>query len=282
MALTIDGNSLIFTGTLTVSNFTSPTNGVCTLTLTPSGGVGSLPALLAGEPGQPTNFTVGTVTTLSPGADATFTLTQTDAGGAGVAAAYTIDVGLPQGQDGNDGTSGTLAGCSDLTGTAALNKVPVVTGTGPTAFTYTKLPFGFVVNPSSITSWTNVSGVATKQLTTVAIAAQPWPYIPVCLATVTVAGTANTVVNLQASLTAGVRSGDIIGEANGYAGQATQTLVMNSGFGSTLTGSGYGVVAANTTANIVLNAIETASTADLWSISNSTASFTIIGIPVTP
>src|SRR6185437_6213123 len=98
MALTIDGNSLVFEGTLTVTNFTNPANGVCTLTLTPSGGGGTLPALLAGTPGLPPTLTVGTVTTLSAGASATFALTETSSGGAGTASAYTIDVGIPQGQ----------------------------------------------------------------------------------------------------------------------------------------------------------------------------------------
>ena len=102
MALTIDGNSLVFTGTLTVTNFTNPANGVCTLVLTPDGGVGTLPALLAGTPGLPPTLAVGTVTTLSPGADATFDLVETSVGGAGTASAYTINVGLPQGQAGND------------------------------------------------------------------------------------------------------------------------------------------------------------------------------------
>src|SRR5690349_16466151 len=97
MSLTIDGNSLVFDGTLTVTNFTNPANGVCTLVLTPSGGVGSLPALLAGQPGQSPQLTVGTVTTLSAGAQATFSLTQTSPGGAGIATAYTVNVGIPQG-----------------------------------------------------------------------------------------------------------------------------------------------------------------------------------------
>lgn len=280
MALTIDGNSLVFTGTLTVTNFTNPANGVCTLVLTPDGGVGSLPALLAGSPGLPPTLTVGTVTTLSAGAQATFSLNLTSAGGEGVASAYTVDVGIPQGQAGNNGTNSTLAGCSDLTGTAAVNDIPMVTGISPTTFSYVSFPFGFVVNPSTITSWSGVAGQATKQLAAVSIAAQSTAWIPICLATATVAGTVNTVVNLQATLSAGARNGDIIGEAFGFAGQATQTLSMVSGFGALMSSSGYGVVPPNTTASIVLDAIETASTPDSWGISNTTVTFTIIGIPV--
>lgn len=280
MALTVDGNSLVFEGTLTVTNFTNPANGVCTLVLTPSGGVGSLPALLAGQPGQSPQLTVGTVTTLSPGSAATFQLNQTSPGGAGVASAYTVNVGIPQGAAGANGTNGTLAGCSDLTGTAAVNDIPIVSSISPTAFKYISFPYAFVVNPATITSWTNVGGQATKQLAAVAVAAQPFAWVPICLATATVQGTVNTVVNLQATLTAGSRSGDIVGEAFGYAGQATQTLNIGGGFGALVNSSGYGVVAANTAASIQLNAIETASTSDAWSISNGTATFTVIGIPV--
>lgn len=280
MALTIDGNSLVFTGTLTVTNFTNPATGVCTLILTPDGGVGTLPALLAGDPGLPPTLTVGTVTTLSAGAQATFELDPTSVGGAGVASAYTVNVGLPQGANGTAGTNGTLAGCSDLAGTAAVNDIPMVTGTGPTAFTLTPFPYAFVVNPSSITTLASESGLATAQLTSVAIAAQPFKWIPICLATATVAGTVNTVVNLQALLTAGTRTNDVVGEANGFAGQAIQHLSMESGFGALVNSGGYGVVAANTTATIALKAVGQASTSDTWGITNTTVTFTVLGIPV--
>ena len=280
MALTIDGNNLVFTGTLTVTNFTNPANGVCTLVLTPDGGVGSLPALLAGDPGLPPTLTVNSVTTLSAGAQATFTLTKTADGGAGTASAYNVDVGIPQGQAGANGTNSTLAGCSDLSGTAAVNDIPMVTGISPTTFAYTPFPYAFVANPATITSYSGVAGQATKQLAALSIAAQTFAWIPIVLATATVIGTANTVVNLQATLTAGARDGDIIGEAWGYAGQATQTLAINSGFGALMSSSGYGVVPPNTAASIVLNAIETAATPDSWGISNTTASFTVVGIPV--
>ena len=280
MALTIDGNSLVFTGTLTVTNFTNPANGVCTLVLTPDGGVGTLPALLQGTPGLPSTFTVGTVTTLSPGAQATFELDLTSAGGPGVANAYTVNVGLPQGQAGNDGTNGTLAGCSDLSGTPAVDDIPIVKSISPTAFEYFSFPFAFVVNPSTITSTGTVSGQATEQLCAVSVTAMPFAWTPLCLATATVDGTVNTVVNLQATLTAGARTGDVVGQANGHAGQATQTLSMNSGFGALMSTSGYGVVDANETATIYLKAIETASTADDWNIDDTTVNFTVIGVPV--
>src|SRR5690242_5527930 len=131
MSLSIDGTSLIFDGTVTITNFSSPGNGIATLTLTPSGGVGALPALVAGDPGLPPTLTVGTVTTLAAGSSATASLTQTAAGGAGVASAYQLNLGIPAGAAGTNGTNGTLAGSSDLTGTAAVGNIITVSSISP-------------------------------------------------------------------------------------------------------------------------------------------------------
>lgn len=280
MSLSISGNDLIFDGTVTISNFSNPAS-VATLTLTPSGGVGSLPALVDGDPGLPPTLAVGTVTTLAAGASATVGFTRTAVGGPGVASAYTVDFGIPVGAAGTAGTNGTLAGCSDVnvSPAAAVGDFLSVASLSPTKFSYTAFPWGFVVNPSTITSVPSTAGQATVQMCSLSIAAQTFNWIPLCLATATVAGTVNTVVNLTATLTAGTRTNDIIGQVFGYAGQATQRLSMNSGFGGLL-GSGYGVVAAGDTATIYLKAQETASTGDSWSVSNTTATFTVVGIPV--
>lgn len=280
MSLTVNGNSLVFTGTVTVTNFTNSQNGVCTLTLTPDGGVGTLPALLQGTPGLPPSLSVNSVTTLTAGSSATFTLNQTSAGGAGVGSAYTIDVGLPQGAAGSNGTNGTLAGCSDLSGTAAVGEFPIVTGIGPTAFTYRQFPFGFVANPSTITNLTNIAGQSTQTIATLTIPAQTYAWIPVCFATATVVGTVNTICNLTAYMSAGARTNDVVGEAWGYAGQATQKLSMIPGFGAVMSTSGYGVVPASTAATLTLKCQETASTADTWSVANTTAAFTVLALPV--
>lgn len=280
MSLSISGNDLIFDGQVTISNFSNPAS-VATLTLTPSGGVGNLPALVDGDPGLPPNLTMGTVTTLSAGASATGSFTQTATGGPGVASAYTMNLGIPRGATGTAGTNSTLAGCSDInvSPAAAVGNFLTVASLSPTKYNYTTFPWGFVVNPSTITPLTGIAGQSTQQMCSLSIAAQSSKWIPLCLATATVAGTVNTVVNLIATLTAGTRTNDVIGQAFGYAGQATQTLSMNSGFGALL-GSGYGVVAAGTTATIYLKAQETASTADTWNVSNTTAAFTVIGITV--
>lgn len=279
MALTIDGSSLVFEGTVTITNFTNPTNGVCTLTLTPSGGVGSLPALLAGTPGLPALFDSVSVTTLAAGSSVTATLGTVSSGGPGVAAHYTLALGIPQGAQGDDGESGTIGGSSDLSGTAAIGDTIMVTSLGPPRFQYASFPFGNVLNAISL-STVSGSGTASGQLASISVAAQSHAWYPVVFATGTVAGTANTAVNLEATLTAGSRTGDVVGLCRGVAGIATQELSMIAGFGGLVGTSGYGLVAAGATAVLYLDAVGTASTPDSWTVSGGSASFTVLMVPV--
>lgn len=273
MAVTIDGNSLVFTGTLTVTNFTNPANGVCTLILTPDGGVGTLPALLAGDPGLPPTLTVGTVTTLSAGASATFALSETSAGGAGVASAYTVNVGIPQGQKGDTGTNSTLAGCTDLTGTAAVDDIPMVTGTGPTEFTLTPFPWAFVAGATSFTS-ISTTGSSTQTICIVSIAAKSFSYIPLCFAEAIVAGTTNTLLNLSA-WNGPPGTGTELAVTDGVIG--TQYITMNPWNASALSNA---VVAANTAVQIYFVVRQINSTADTWGVANTTPAFTVVGLPV--
>jgi hypothetical protein len=282
LSISIDGTSIVFNGTVTISNATNPTAGVATLTLTPSGGVGNLPALVDGAPGLPPTLSVGTVTTLSVGTNATATLVQTAAGGPGVASAYNLNLGIPVGATGAAGTNSTLAGCSDINASpaAAVGSILNVASLSPTKFSYMAFPWAFVVNPSTITT-VSASGQSTQTLCTVSVPAQSFNWVPICLGAAITAGTVNTVLKLQATLTAGLRSGDIIGQFSGYAGQATQTVPLNSGFGALMGPSQvYGVVTAGSTATIALQVIETATTADAWSVTNTNVQFTVLGVPI--
>lgn len=280
MALSINGNNLVFTGTLTVTNFTNPTNGVATLVLTPNGGVGTLPALLAGQPGQAPLFTLGTVTTLSAGAAATVTLNQTSAGGAGVSSAYTISFGIPQGVAGSSVT--TISTATDLTGTAVVNDFLTVSQLSPTKFQYSVFPFGVAINPSSI-STVSTSGPATGTLCTVSIPAQSYRYVPLVFASCTSVGTANTVINLNAILNpSGVNQ--TIGTDFGLASTPTQKLKIGAAGFASLIGSGgapgFGEVAAGVTASVAIQVQQTASVTDAWSVSNSTVGVTVVALPV--
>lgn len=275
MSLTIDGSSLVFDGVLTVTNFTQPTTGVCTLILTPAGGVGTLPALVAGTPGLPALITSLTVNTLSPGSSATGSLTQTSAGGAGVSSEYTLTLGIPQGAQGTSGGT-TIGSATDLSGTAAVGNIPTVASIGPTAFEYMAFPWANAYNPTSITSASS-SGQTTQTLCSVSVPAQASAWFPMCFAKATSVGTANTIINLQATLT--TTTGDVLAFDGGLSGVATQKLNALPAFGGALV-SAYGQVAANTSAVIYLTVQQTASTADAWSVNNSTVSFTVGVLPV--
>jgi hypothetical protein len=277
MAITIDGNSLVFEGTVTITNFTDPTTGVCTLTLTPTGGVGNLPVLAQGLPGQPTLFDSITVNTLSAGSLATASLGLVDPGDAGESAHYTLTLGIPEGAKGNDGTSGVLSTVSDLSGTAVVGDIIRVSSVGPTAFTYAKTPLGNVYNATGIA---NVSGTGAGSViaASMSIPAQGYDWYPVVFAQGVVAGTARTVVNLKALLN-NATTGDQVGFCSGNAGATSQTLTMIPSFGALL-GTGYAKVSAGATAEVYLGAIQTASVSDTWSISGSTIYFTVLAFPV--
>ena len=100
MAITQNGNSFTWTGTVTVTNATDLTTGVATLVLTPSGGVGNLPFLAQGPSGLPPVFDNVNVSTLTSGAAATASWTTNSSGGAGTASHYTLNLGIPAGPAG--------------------------------------------------------------------------------------------------------------------------------------------------------------------------------------
>jgi hypothetical protein len=278
MALTVDGNSLVFTGTVTVTNATSPSTGVCTLILSPSGGVGTLPALVAGDPGQPALITGLTVNTLPAGQNATGSLNQTSAGGAGTSSEYALTLNIPQGATGASGTT-TLHSASDLTGTIAAGDIIVATSS--TAFASQAFPWGNVYNASSVSAVTS-TGNGSGTMGTISVPAQNNAWIPLVFAAGTVAGTTNTVVELLATL-GGTSGVPIVGQSPVCAGIANQALHIGPGFGA-LWGSGtYTPVAAGTSAEVFLQAVGTAATADSWTVSplsNPAASFTVVAFPV--
>jgi hypothetical protein len=253
------------------------------LTLTPNGGVGNIPALIQGQPGAPALINATTVSTLAAGSSATFSLTQTNAGGPGQSSTYTANLGIPQGAQGTAGSSGTIHGASDLSGTAAVGNILTVSQISPsTAFVYSAMPFGNMFNtPSSSISSVSLTGQASQTMATLAVPAQSYAWYPAVSAQGTVVGTTNTVVNLTAWLNT-VSTGNVLGKVSGYAGQATQLLTMIPSLGA-LAGSGspaYGQVAAGASANIILVAQQTASTGDSCTIGNSTAAFTVQMVPV--
>jgi hypothetical protein len=278
MSLSVNGNSLVFTGTVTLSNAFDPTTGVATLTLTPSGGVGTLPALVNGQPGQPPIFDSTSVTTLAAGAPATASITQVSPGGAGISSHYTVAFGVPQGVTGAAGTNATIHAASDLSGTAVTGNILTVASTGPTAFQYSAFPWAFALNPASVAT-VSLPGNATGTICTVSVAAQPFSWYPLCFATATVNGASTTVVSLQALLTAGSRTGDIVGSSGSASGVAANVSLL-PGFGALIGSGAYGKVVAGATATITFTAVGAIGTSGNWIVNTGTQNFTVLGVPV--
>ena len=285
MSLTLNGSSLVFNGTVTISNLTNPAAGVCTLTLTPSGGVGNIPALVDGTPGLPALINSFTVNTLTPGStgwpNASGTLTQTSAGGPGQSSTYSLTLNVPQGATGSSG-SFALHNATDLSGTAAVGNMVTVSSVSSNVangFTYTPFPYGNVFTPSTITSQ-STSGRTSATLCSIQITPSAWPtpthWYPLCFASATFAGTTSTAFQLQALL-GSPSSGAVLGTEYGVVGSTTQRLSMLPSFGSPQSGA---LVAAGASAQIYLVASQTASVPDSWSISNATVSFTVVAVPV--
>lgn len=271
MSITIDGSSLVFDGTVTVSNFSNAANGICTLTLTPSGGVGSLPVMAPGAPGLPPTLTVGTVNTLAAGSQATVALVQTSAGGAGAGSAYTVNFGIPQGSTGL--TGGIEIGSLIPTGTAVLDDILTVSslndgpGSQPT-FQYVGFPFA---NVFAATSFSNLSesGLASPNTTTVAVPSQPFSYYPVCFGAVTVVGTANTTFSFQATVGAG---GTVVASDQSVPGVGTQRLRLQP--------SATATVASGSAQSFYFVLNETASVSDLWTAASASMSAFVGIVPL--
>jgi len=291
MSISVSGNSLVVDNcTLTLNNAFDPTTGIATLTITPSGGLGTLPALVNGTPGLPPTISIGTVTTLSAGSSATATLTQLTAGGAGVASTYSLNLGLPAGATGSTGSYSIGASTDYVAGTStATTSAPSGLGTLALANGFTLMwnattskfspvppPKGAVYFPTSISA-TSGNTAGPRQLAQIVIPAQPYNFFPVVSGQCIVTGTVNTQCNLYAYI--GNSSGQQVGIGYSAPGTATQAPVLTSNV-PTGSGSTYGQVSAGTTATIVLYAQQVASTTDAWTTSAATTSFQVLALPV--
>lgn len=274
MAITVDGNSITIPNcTVTVNNAFDPTSGVATFTFTPSGGLGTLPALLDGLPGQSpqlrnVNLTQVPFGDALPSPAATWTMISP--GGPGQPSVYDLNLWVNSGEPGSVGAF-LLAEANDLTG-AVSDFATVVWDAFTGNFTYTQLPFTPLYWASSINS-ISTSSTGAQTLASVSIPAQPFPYYPICSGGCTVIGTANTQVNLSANIT--TTSGNQVAVDYGIAGVPNQKLILRSGPPSGSSAS-YPKIAANTSATIVFSAQQVASTADSWSIASSTANFSVL------
>lgn len=282
MGITVDGNSItIDDATITLSNAFDQTTGAMTITITPKGGLGTLPAILDGQPGPPNqfrnvNYTAVPYGTALPNPAASWTLVSP--GGPGIAAVYDLNIAVQQGQPGTSGTF-NLANAQDVTGTA-INNGTLIWDALADQFLYAPLYIGSTYWPSSISSTSGYTSQGTpRTLTQISVPALPFAWYPVVTGQTVVTGTVNTQIELSANI--GSTSGNQVGVGYGVVGQNYQTVYLQSSIpaGST---SSYGKVAANTAATIVLSATQVASTTDNWATSSSTTSFNVMPNPVPP
>lgn len=230
--------------------------GMGVLVLGPGGGRSNFPIAAQGLPGQSIVIDSASATPLAAGASPTVAFTPVSPGGAGVAAHYTVTLGIPAGNDGAT-SAFALQDATDLTGTAAVGMVPTVSSLGPVAFALTTPPAvkWYSAGPFAATT-SNVNTV--KNLGSLAIPAQPvagWLEVYASLLTV---GAVDTQVNAVAHI--GSTSGTIISSGTGAAGTAPPpTLIQPNGL--TLSA---GILAASTSTTVFLNAENQTSSANPW------------------
>jgi hypothetical protein len=282
VGITVDGNSLTVTNcTITFNNAFDQTTGAATITITPTGGLGTLPGLLEGVSGPPCQFRNVNLTqvpygTALPSPNATWTLISP--GGPGLAAVYDLNLWLNEGAPGQAG-SFALQNATDVAGTATSNWT-LIWNALTDQFLYAPLYIGATYWPSTISSTSGYTSQGTpRTLTQISVPALPFAWYPVVTGQTVVTGTINTQIELSANI--GNTSGNQVGVGYGVTGQPSQTVVLQSSIpaGSTST---YGQVAKNTAATIVLSATQVATTTDNWGTSNATTSFQVMPNPVPP
>lgn len=276
MGVTINGNSISITNAnIEIINGANDESGVSYIIITPDGGVGQLPFMAQGLPGQPTLFPSialeihpagETLPTENP------TKTLVDAGGAGVSAKYNLVFHINAPADGEGGAF-AFANATDLAASPAR-------GAGTTGFTllYRHSDQKFVLTAvkvgnlyvSSLIAATAFNNTSPRLLSSIPIGQSPYPTRLKAYASTIVTGSDGpepTRVNLVARLD-NAASGDQLGFARGLIGsnpQAIQTVLLPTFLHAQDVPGTYALVPANTTCTAHLRAEQSASSSSSWS-----------------
>lgn len=276
MGVTINGDNIVITGaTIEVVNGANSETGVAYIIITPEGGVGELPFMAQGLPGQPTLFPSITVEMVHPDNDLPTEnpeKTLVDPGGAGEAAQYNLKFYVHSGADGATG-SPSFAGASDLASSPVLgvatDKFVLVYKASDSTFVPTAQKVGTVA-VSGIIAATAYNSTNPRLLHTISIAAQPFDYIPIVWAGTVVTGSGGgtpTRVDLFARLD-DPASGDQLGHAKGMSGanaDGIQTIMLPTFLYNQDVPATYGRVAMGDAANVYLRAEQQAASSSSWS-----------------
>lgn len=273
MGVTINGNNIVIAdATIEIINGANPESGVSYIIITPSGGVGELPFMNQGLPGQPTLFTSISVVQHPDGEALPVpnpVTTLIDAGGAGLPAKYSMVIHTNAGPTGLTG-SPSFAGASDLAATPVLgaltDKFVVVYRASDSKFVPTAQKVGDEYASGTIAATTH-NAASPRLLHSIAVPALGFDWRPLPFAATVVVGSVDTRVDLVAYLNT-VGSGDQVGYGKGLIGVNTagiQTVLLPIPPAATAVPGAYGKVAAGAGATIHLRAEQKAATSLSWS-----------------
>lgn len=269
MAISINGNDIVFDGQVKIINGFNPDTGVAYLILTPDGGVGTLPFFADGDPGLPPVFDSITVTEVDPLValpSPNPAVTVISAGGPGLASHYNLRFYIHKGDTGATGNE--ISTASDLAASPALgvgtDGYGLIYRNSTSEFVATAQKVGDSYVPATIAS-TAFDTTANRTLASVSIPAQPFNWRPRVFGSSIITGSSDTRVDLVARLN-NVASGDQVGYSKGVAGAAPPpyTLIPAAPAGSSIPGS-YGKVLAGNAATVYLRAEQKAASSNSWS-----------------
>lgn len=274
--------SITWTGTVTFSGATDAlATGVATLTLTPSGGVSSLPALVTGDPGLPPVFRNVTVTEVAAGAALPAPAwTLVSPGGAGVASVYDLTISVHAGAKGDPGTNASISAASDVSGTLADGTVLVYNAsTSKWAVSAPKRTIGpYTIASASFTAYSGTAARAT--LAAMTMPAQPWDWRPRVSGHFYAIGSATTHIDAEVRI-GDATTGDLVGYGLGLTSPTAFPISIDPHFGSAVPSSAtYGKVAAGATATITLSAVRTTASIDAWQTLADNGQFVVEIVPV--
>lgn len=276
MGVTISGNSITITNaTIELVNGFNAESGVAYIIITPDGGIGALPFMATGAPGQPTLFPSISVVEVAAGDPLPVVnpaSTLLDAGGPGLPAKYALTFYQHKGATGLTG-SPSIALSSDLA------TAPVL-GAGTEKFvlayrasdlkwvpTAQKVGDAYVASTIAATAYNNASP---RLLTSIAVAAQPFDWRPRVFASTVITGSDGaqpTRVDLVARLN-DAASGAQLGFGRGLVGAnavGVQTILLPTYLHGQSVPGAYAKVAAGVAATIHLRAEQVATSSSSWS-----------------
>lgn len=261
-----DAGTISFTDcTVTFPYGFNVSTGIGTIIITPSGGVASFPLAIQGNGGVPP-IIHWFVEEVDPDDDLPSPnpeVVELNPGGEGIPWEGNITIYLHKGEQGDPADFNILDG-DDIDGTPTDGYVLAKTP-GEAKVVFVPLPVGDI-NPSAGILSTSFSATNPRLLTTIAVAAKPFPRKIFPAGMLIVTGSVDTRVDYVAYLGDPTTSGVEIGRGFGAAGAAPPPVSIAAGPPNTATGAGdsYGIVPADTAMSVYFRAEQVAASSSGW------------------